>query len=98
RTSLGLEAEAAAVEAAGDTVLNGGPRTRDIAAGETAVSTSEFGDLVRQALPDALQAARGGIQIGAAWFDARVDRPGIVYQLDYVELTRWLVEPAAEPR
>ena len=57
RTSLGLEAEAAAVEAAVDTVLNDGARTRDIAAGETAVSTSEFGDLVRQALADALKAA-----------------------------------------
>src|SRR5690606_41987594 len=37
RTSLGREAEAAAVEAAVDTVLNDGARTRDIAAGATAV-------------------------------------------------------------
>jgi 3-isopropylmalate dehydrogenase len=57
RTSLGREDEAAAVEAAVDAVLNDGARTRDIAAGGTAVSTSEFGDLVRQALRDTLKVA-----------------------------------------
>lgn len=36
-----------------------------------------------------------GIQIGAAWFDALVERPDIVSQLDYIELPGWLVEPVA---
>ncbi len=57
RTSLGREAEAAAVEAAVDTVLVDGARTRDIADGGTSLSTSEFGDLVRQALGDTLGTA-----------------------------------------
>jgi 3-isopropylmalate dehydrogenase len=50
RISLGLEAEAAALEHAVDTVLADGARTRDIAGDGVSVSTTEFGALVRQAL------------------------------------------------
>jgi 3-isopropylmalate dehydrogenase len=51
RHSLGLVAEAAAVEHAVDKVLNSGARTKDIAqTGATAVSTTEMGRLVAEAL------------------------------------------------
>jgi 3-isopropylmalate dehydrogenase len=51
RHSLGLEAEAAAVEAAVDSVLNEGVRTPDIAhTGQEVVGTQVMGDLVVQAL------------------------------------------------
>lgn len=51
RYSLGLEAEAQAVEQAVDTALAGGSRTADLAApGTRAVSTTEMGDLVVQSL------------------------------------------------
>ena len=46
RHSLALEAEARAIEAAVDNVLNAGHRTVDIAAGGKSVSTSEMGSLV----------------------------------------------------
>lgn len=52
RTSLGRDAEAAAIETAVETVLNDGGRTADIAAGGTHVTTSEFGALVIEALRD----------------------------------------------
>ncbi len=49
RHSLGLDAEAAAIEAAVDTVLNDGVRTGDIAhTGTEVVSTVVMGDLVAQ--------------------------------------------------
>jgi 3-isopropylmalate dehydrogenase len=57
RTSLGLAAEALLVEEAVDLVLAEGARTRDIAGGGPHVSTTEFGDLVRQALNTAGGAA-----------------------------------------
>ena len=51
RHSLGLEAEAAAIEAAVDTVLNDGVRTGDIAhTGSEVVGTVVMGDLVVRAL------------------------------------------------
>jgi 3-isopropylmalate dehydrogenase len=51
RLSLGLEREAAAVEAAVSTVLGGGLRTRDIAApGEATIGTRAFGEAVVAAL------------------------------------------------
>ena len=51
RLSLGLAREAAAVEAAVSTVLEGGLRTRDIAAtGEAAIGTRAFGERVVAAL------------------------------------------------
>ncbi len=51
RHSLGLEQEAAAVEAAVDSVLNEGVRTPDIAhTGQEVVGTQVMGDLVVQAL------------------------------------------------
>lgn len=51
RSSLGLPAEATAVEEAVNTVLNAGYRTTDIARdGDTPVSTSAMGDLVVGAL------------------------------------------------
>ena len=46
RHSLGLEAEAQAVEAAVDTALDDGLRTVDIAAGGESVGTAEMGDAV----------------------------------------------------
>jgi 3-isopropylmalate dehydrogenase len=46
RHSLGLEEEAAAVEAAVDSVVTAGLRTPDIAAGGPPVSTAEMGDAV----------------------------------------------------
>ncbi len=49
RHSLGLEDEAARIEAAVDTALDAGLRTPDIAAGGQAVSTSEMGDAVAAA-------------------------------------------------
>ena len=49
RHSLGLEDEAARIEAAVDTALDAGLRTPDIAAGGRAVSTSEMGDAVAAA-------------------------------------------------
>lgn len=57
RTSLGLDAEAAAVEQAVDVVLADGARTRDISGSGVHLPTSEFGDLVRQALGDTLGTA-----------------------------------------
>ena len=57
RTSLGRDAEAAAVEAAVDTVLSQGARTRDIAGEGSHLSTVEFGDLVRNELNESLGAA-----------------------------------------
>ncbi len=57
RTSLGREAEAAAVEAAVDIVLADGARTLDIAGGGPSLTTAAFGDLVRQALEDTLGTA-----------------------------------------
>jgi len=51
RHSLGLEAEAAAVESAVESVLDGGHRTRDLAGkGAAHVSTTEMGRLVLAAL------------------------------------------------
>ena len=50
RYSLGLTEEAAWVERAVDQTLGDGARTRDIAAGEAAASTSEMADLVLSAL------------------------------------------------
>ncbi len=50
RHSLGLEAEAAAVEAAVAAVLDSGKRTKDIAAGEQYVGTREMGTAVVTAL------------------------------------------------
>ena len=51
RHSLGLEKEAAAIEAAVDSVLNEGVRTRDVAhTGTETVGTVVMGDLVVQAL------------------------------------------------
>ena len=54
RTSFGLESEAAATEQAVSAVLDDGARTRDVAGGGTHVSTTEFGDLIREALSDTL--------------------------------------------
>ncbi len=50
RHSLGLEAEAVAVESAVDSVLDDGMRTPDIAAGGPAVTTSQMGSAVVSAL------------------------------------------------
>ena len=51
RHSLHLETEAAAIEAAVESVLNAGHRTKDIARkDETAVSTTAMGQLVLAAL------------------------------------------------
>ncbi len=50
RHSLGLSKEADAVEAAVDSVLKDGYRTKDIAAGGDFVTTTEMGDAVLQAL------------------------------------------------
>ncbi len=50
RHSLGLEAEAAAVESAVDAVIADGLRTADIAAGGPSVSTVEMGDAVVERL------------------------------------------------
>ena len=50
RHSLGLEAEAAAVEAAVDAALDSGARTADIARGTTPISTAEFTETVVAAL------------------------------------------------
>ena len=51
RHSLGLEQEAAAIEAAVDAVLNEGVRTRDIAhTGTEVVETTVMGDLVAEKL------------------------------------------------
>ena len=50
RHSLGLEAEAASVEAAVDSVLDAGLRTHDIAADATPTSTERMGDAVVAAL------------------------------------------------
>ncbi len=57
RYSAGLEAEAAAIEAAVDSVLAAGHRTADLARGSEAahvVSTSQMGKLVHQALTEAI--------------------------------------------
>ena len=57
RYSAGLEAEAAAIEAAIDSVLAAGHRTADLARGSEAahvVSTSQMGKLVHQALTEAI--------------------------------------------
>lgn len=53
RYSLRLPAEADAVEAAVDAVLNAGYRTRDMAAGGPAVGTEQMGDLVGDAVKKA---------------------------------------------
>jgi 3-isopropylmalate dehydrogenase len=50
RTSLGKSAEADAIEAAVDAALNTGARTADIAAGGSALSTTQFGNAVRDNL------------------------------------------------
>jgi len=50
RHSLSLETEAKAIEDAVTQVLEGGARTKDIAAGGPSVSTSEMGELVVKAL------------------------------------------------
>jgi 3-isopropylmalate dehydrogenase len=50
RHSLGLEPEAAAIEAAVDTVLDQGHRTKDIAAGGPSIRTEEMGKRVVDAL------------------------------------------------
>jgi 3-isopropylmalate dehydrogenase len=51
RYSLGLEAEAAALEKAVEGVLDSGARTADIAAkGESYISTKEFAQAVKAAL------------------------------------------------
>ena len=50
RHSLGLEAEAVAIEQAVENVLNEGHRTPDIAAGGTSIGTEEMGSLVVAAL------------------------------------------------
>jgi 3-isopropylmalate dehydrogenase len=51
RHSLGMEAEAQAIEAAVGSTLNAGHRTADLAEpGETTVTTQEMGDLVAAAL------------------------------------------------
>jgi 3-isopropylmalate dehydrogenase len=51
RSGLGLESEAAAVEAAVSQVLDGGHRTPDLAQpGEQSIGTQEMGDLVASAL------------------------------------------------
>ncbi|MCH2213004.1 MAG: 3-isopropylmalate dehydrogenase [Fuerstiella sp.] len=50
RHSLGLSAEAEAVEAAVDRVLKQGLRTRDIATDNNSIGTTEMGDAVLQAL------------------------------------------------
>ncbi len=50
RHSLGLEAEAVAVEAAVAGVLDAGHRTADIAAGGSTIGTAEMGQLVLDAL------------------------------------------------
>ena len=50
RISFGLDSEASAIERAVDTVLNAGIRTRDIAGDGIYISTSEFGDLVVDAI------------------------------------------------
>lgn len=47
RTSLGKPEAASTIQAAVDAALNAGARTADIAAGGTAVSTTEFGEAVR---------------------------------------------------
>jgi 3-isopropylmalate dehydrogenase len=50
RTSLGLEREADAVEAAVDAALDAGYRTRDLADVSEAVSTAELGGHIRENL------------------------------------------------
>jgi 3-isopropylmalate dehydrogenase len=50
RNSLGLEAEAVAVESAVESVLNQGHRTPDIAAGNASINTEDMGTLVVNAL------------------------------------------------
>ncbi|MCH2200672.1 MAG: 3-isopropylmalate dehydrogenase [Fuerstiella sp.] len=50
RHSLSLSAEAAAIEAAVDSVLKQGLRTRDIATGDSSVGTTEMGDAILNAL------------------------------------------------
>ena len=50
RHALRLEREAAAVEAAVEATLAAGVRTADVAAGQPAVSTAEFGDRVAAAI------------------------------------------------
>ncbi|MCA9199964.1 MAG: 3-isopropylmalate dehydrogenase, partial [Planctomycetales bacterium] len=50
RHSLGMEEEAVAVEAAVENVLDAGHRTADIAAGKSAISTSEMGAKVLEQL------------------------------------------------
>lgn len=57
RTSFGLEPAAAAIEQAVNNVLDNGFRTRDIATGGSHLSTSGFGDLVREALVETLGTA-----------------------------------------
>ena len=55
RYSLSLEAEATAIEAAVNSVLDGGYRTPDIAAGQPSIGTSEMGSRV----VEAFQSSRG---------------------------------------
>ena len=51
RYSFGLQAEADAIEAAVEKTLNDGYRTADIAApGQTPLSTSEMGRIIRENL------------------------------------------------
>lgn len=51
RYSLGLTEEAAAIDRAVQTVLEGGYRTADIAtAGDTVTGTTEMGDLITRAI------------------------------------------------
>jgi 3-isopropylmalate dehydrogenase len=51
RHSLGLETEAAAIEAAVERVLQSGARTKDIAnAGQPSISTQQMGQLVIDAI------------------------------------------------
>ena len=56
RTSLGLGAEASAIEQAVEDTLGAGVRTRDIATEGDAASTTEFGDEVRARLATTLAA------------------------------------------
>ncbi len=50
RHSLGLETEAVAIEAAVNTVLDQGHRTKDIAAGASSIGTEEMGTRVVEAM------------------------------------------------
>jgi 3-isopropylmalate dehydrogenase len=54
RHSLGLEKEAAAIQAAVNTVLDQGYRTKDIAAGGPSIGTEEMGTRVVEACKDSV--------------------------------------------